>query len=472
MNHQRCNCIQPTTSRRDLLTRAGAGFGALALSVLEQERAAADARPFAARVTHLKPRAKSVIWCFMEGGPSSLDLFDPKPELIRRQGQPLPPSFKRPITAMGVGENPLLPSHRTFKQHGQSGLWVSDWYPHLARHADELCVLRSCWADGLTHVNGVTQMNTGTTLAGRPSLGAWVTYGMGTANQNLPAFVVLLDDKEPVGGPRDWGSGFMPATYQGTQFRTDDTPVLHLNTPAGTSDERQRSKLDFIRQLNERHARGQSDDELDARIAAYELAFRMQAHAPEAIDLSKESEATKQSYGLDDPLTEKFGRNCLLARRLVERGVRFVQLYCGTGSQWDAHTDLEGNHTKMCKVSDQPVAALIADLKQRGMLDDTLVIWGGEFGRTPMSEKTKGRDHNPWGFTTAFAGGGVRAGHAVGATDELGLYAIESKAHVNDIHATILHLLGMDHWKMTYFHAGRHERATVNGGEVVKGMLA
>jgi hypothetical protein len=476
--------VPVVTSRRDLLFRAGMGFGGLALASLlaQEEAAAASQRPTVYPPNggpstqrpraHFTPKVDSVIFLFMEGGPSHLDLFDPKPELQRLAGQPLPPSYGRPITPMGVSDNALLPTKRTFRKYGQSGIDVSDWYPHVAQHADKLCVIRSCWADGLNHVGSVCQMNTGSILAGRPSLGAWVQYGLGTVNSNLPGFVILLDDREPIGGPKNWSAGFMPAGYQGTHFRPDGEPILNLAPPKTLGSEQQRSKLDFVQALNERYGKGREDyTELQARIAAYELAFRMQSEATEAVDLSKETEATKQLYGVDDPATEKFGRNCLLARRLVERGVRFVQLYSGTGSQWDAHANIEANHGKMCRASDKPVAGLLADLHQRGLLDRTLVIWGGEFGRTPMSEKGDGRDHNPYGFTMFLAGGGVKAGQVVGRTDDLGLRAVEDRFHVNDLHATILHLLGMDHLKLTYHHNGRDERATVNGGNVLSKVL-
>jgi uncharacterized protein (DUF1501 family) len=317
-------------------------------------------------------------------------------------------------------------------------------------------------------------MNTGSILAGRPSLGAWVTYGLGSENRNLPGFVVLLDtEKEPPGGSRVWGTGFMPATHQGTRFRSGKDPILHLTPPELISDEQQRSKLDFINQLNRRHlATRLGDDNLEARIAAYELAFRMQAHAPEAVELAQETEQTQKLYGLDNKQTAPFGKNCLLARRLVERGVRFVQLYSGSGSKWDAHSKIEENHTLHCGETDKPIAGLLKDLKQRGLLDETLVIWGGEFGRTPMSEKGDGRDHNPYGFTMWMAGGGVKGGHIVGATDEFGLRAVEDRAHVHDLHATILHLLGLNHERVIYRHQGRPERPTVNEGAVLDGVLA
>jgi hypothetical protein len=405
----------------------------------------------------------------MEGGPSHLDLFDPKPELTRLAGQPMPASFGRPITAMGTASNTLMASKRTWKRHGESGIWVSDWYPHIAEHADELTVIRSCWADGLNHVGSVCQMNTGSILAGRPSLGAWATYGLGTASENLPAFVILTDDKEVVGGPKNWSGGFLPASYQGTLLRGSGPPVIDVAPPPSIGDRQQRSKLDLLLAMNRRYgADKQEDTEIEARLNSYELAYRMQSAAPEAVDLSVETEATKRLYGLDEPATRKFGANCLLARRLVERGVRFVQLYCGSGSGWDAHSDIEGNHSKLCRASDKPIAGLLADLKSRGLLESTLVIWGGEFGRTPFNEKGNGRDHNPWGFTMWLAGGGAPRGKVIGSTDELGLRAVETRAHVHDIHATILHLMGLDHIQLTYVHNGRAERPTVNAGEVIE----
>ena len=457
-------------SRREFFQAAGTGLAGLALSSMLQAEAP---DPLAPKAGHYAPKAKSIIWCFMEGGPSHLDLFDPKPKLDELSGQPMPSSFGKPITAMGTASNTLMGTKRKWKQHGQSGLWVSDWYPHIAQHVDDMAVIRSCWANGLNHVGSVCQMNTGDILAGRPSLGAWAQYGLGTANKNLPAFVVMLDDKEPVGGPKNWSSGFLPATYQGTQFRQGDTPILHLKPPAGIDDNRQRSKLDFLKQLNEKYGADKQDDsELEARIRTYELAFQMQASGPEAVDLTKETEATKKLYGLDEPETQAFGLNCLQARRLVERGVRFVELYCGSGSGWDAHTNMEGNHSKWCRASDKPIAGLMADLKARGMLEDTLVIWGGEFGRTPFNEKGNGRDHNPWGFTMFMAGGGVKGGQAIGTTDEIGLRAVERPCHVHDIHASILHLMGLDHIRLTYMHNGRAERPTIVGGTLIKELFA
>lgn len=471
--------IKPPCSRREFLCRAGGGFGAVALSSLLAAEARAESikidplNPLASRQPHFKARAKSVIFLFMEGGPSHIDLFDPKPALEKLAGQPMPESYGRPITAMGTANNSLMPSKRQWKQHGESGLWVSDWYPHVAQHADDLAVVRSCWADGLNHVGSVCQMNTGDILGGRPSMGAWSSYGLGSANHNLPSFVVMTDGAEPFGGPRNWGAGFLPASFQGTSFRAGDTPIFDLAPPKSISARQQRSKIDLLGKLNEQFAADKAEDtELAARLNSYELAFRMQAAAPEAVDLSKESEATKKLYGIDDEATRKYGTLCLMGRRLVERGVRFVQLYSGAGSAWDAHNDIEDNHGRMCKSSDKPIAALLTDLKARGLLDSTLVVWGGEFGRTPFSEKTKGRDHNPWGFTMWFAGAGVKGGTTIGETDEIGLKAISKRQHVHDIHATILYALGLDNERLTYLHNGREERATINGGIPMSEMFS
>jgi len=463
-------------SRREFLTAAGGGFGALAFASMLQatDKANPDRKVGGGLVMpHHAAKAKAVIFLFMEGGPSHVDLFDPKPELTKQHGNPLPASFGKVITPMGTGGNKLLASKRKFAKHGKAGLDISDWLPHMAKQADELCVLRACKADGLNHVGSVCQMNTGSILAGRASLGSWAVYGMGSENQNLPGFVVLTDGGEVTGGPKNWGTGFMPPTYQGTLFRPGNSPVLNLATPKEVGEERQKAKLDLIGKLNDIHKRERpGDTELDARQAAYELAFKMQAEAPDVVDLSKEDEKTKEAYGLNKKETAEFGHRCLLARRLVERGVRFVEVYCGAGSAWDAHSDLEGNHTKMCLRADQPSAVLIADLKQRGLLDSTLVIWGGEFGRTPMTEGTNGRDHNPYGFTTVFAGGGVKAGYVHGTTDEFGLRCTDGETHVHDLHATILHLLGYDHEKLTYRYNGRDERLTITSGTVAKEVLA
>jgi hypothetical protein len=469
------------TSRREFLLRAGAGFGGLALAALMARDAAgapaarsAANDPLAPRSPHFPARARSVIFCFMDGGPSHIDLFDPKPLLKKMAGKPLPPSFPRPMTAMGsTAYTPLLASTRTFKQHGRSGLWVSDWYPEIARCVDDIAVVRSCRADGQTHVASVCQMNTGNLRPGRPSLGAWALYGLGAACNNLPGFVVLTDsDSDPPGGDHNWGTGFMPATFQGTQFAPGKTPILYADSPAGVTAVRQRAKVDFINQLNKHYAARSGDAEsIEARIAAYELAYRMQSSAPDAVDLSRETVQTQRLYGLDRPETAANGRSCLLARRLVERGVRFVQLYMGSGSRWDAHSDLDKNHAQACLESDRPIAGLLMDLKRRGMLDSTLVVWGGEFGRTPMSESGNGRDHNPFGFTMWMAGGGVKGGITYGTTDDIGLYAVDNPVHVHDIHATILALLGLDHKHLTFLHDGRDERLTETSGHVIETIM-
>jgi hypothetical protein len=466
-------------SRRDMLVRAGGGFGAIALAgMLADDLSAADvasaSAPADARFAGRAGRAKSVIFLFMEGGPSHLDLTDPKPALQKLAGKPLPETFGRVITAMGEFDSPVLADQRQWRRHGESGLWFSDWIPHIATHADDIAVIRSVWTNGINHSGGVCQMNTGTQFAGRPSLGAWVTYGLGTHNQNLPAFVVMQDRKGTVvNGPRNWGSGFMPAVYQGTAMQVEGEPFRNLGRPDHVEARQQRMELDFLATLNRRHADTRRDNtELEARIRSYELAYQMQAHAPEAVDLSQETAETRQLYGLDNEHTAAYGRNCLLARRFVERGVRFVQCYHGAGSKWDAHKGIEANHTTMCRAMDQPVAALLTDLKRRGLLEQTLVVWGGEFGRTPMSEKGDGRDHNPTGFTMWMAGGGVRAGYAYGTTDEVGLHAVEDRLHVHDVHSTILALLGVDHRKLVYSHKGRLERIDQNEGRVYRKILA
>ncbi len=455
-------------SRREFLTQSGAGFGALALAAMQAETnaLAAATNPSQTPAPHHPPTAKNVIFLFMEGGPSHIDTFDPKPELNRLAGQHLPDSFGTVLTAMGEFHSPLLESKRKWKQHGESGTWVSDWLPHTAKCVDDIAVIRSCWTDGNSHSAGVCQMNTCSMLGGRPSLGSWVTYGLGTENQNLPAFVVMQDGRGAVvNGPRNWSAGFMPATYQGIHLSEGSQPIGNLNTPEGISPKVQKGKLDLLNSLNQSFANDYpQQSELEARIRSYELAFRMQAAAPEAIDLSQENEATQALYGMDQKETASYGRQCLLARRLVERGVRFVQLYHGAGSRWDAHSGIESNHTQLCKAMDKPVAGLLKDLKQRGLLDQTLVVWGGEFGRTPMSEQGNGRDHNPTGFSMWMAGGGVKGGQVIGSTDELGLRAVEDRLHVHDLHASILHLLGLSNMQLTYNYNGRPERPTINEG--------
>ncbi|MGV3663474.1 MAG: DUF1501 domain-containing protein [Prosthecobacter sp.] len=465
-----CHRYDIPSSRREFLGRAGAGFGAVALAAMMNESPAGAApAPMSAAMTKIPSRlgkAKSVIFCFMEGGPSHLDTFDPKPLLNKMHGEKLPASFKPPVLAMGESDAPLMESKRSWKQHGQSGLWVSDWFENVARHADDLAVIHSCTSDGINHAGGVCQMNTGSIFGGRPSLGAWVNYGLGSENHDLPGFVVIKDSEGTVvNGVRNWGSGFMPAVHQGVEFTSEGVPIKYLDNPKGSTQQQQRDKLDLLASLNRDYGATRTDNtELEARIRAYELAYTMQAEAPVAVDLEKESASTRALYGMDQPETAVYGRNCLLARRLVERGVRFVQLYSGAGSKWDSHSKLEENHSRLCRAVDKPIAGLLSDLKQRGLLDETLVIWGGEFGRTPMSEQGGGRDHNPNGFTMWMAGGGVKGGQVIGATDELGLYAIEDKMHVHDIHSTILHLLGVDHTQLVYHHKGRPERIDQNEG--------
>lgn len=459
-------------SRRNFLATAGAGFGSVALSALTGENLVAGTA--SAKVPHHFGKAKNVIFLFMEGGPSHLDLFDPKPLLRELAGQKLPDSFETPVTAAGEVNSPLLADQRKWAQHGESGLWISDWLPNHSRIADELCVIRSCVTDGINHAGGVCQMNTGAIFAGRPSLGSWVSYGLGSESRNLPDFVVIKDSNSMVvNGVNAWGSGFIPSTHQGVLLETNGAPISNLNNPKSVSTEVQKQKLAFLDDMNRSHlATRSSHSDLEARIKSYELAFRMQAHAPEAINLEEESEATKALFGLDNDETKAYGKNCLLARRLVERGVRFIQLYHGAGSKWDAHSGIEGNHSKLCRSMDQPVVGLITDLKQRGLLDETLVVWGGEFGRTPMSEKGTGRDHNTTGFTMWMAGGGVKGGQTIGATDDLGLYATEDKLHVHDLHATIMALMGLDHTQVVFPHKGRPERVDLNEGHVHQGIVS
>ncbi len=471
-------------SRRAFLRRAGGGFGMLALAGLldRQSLLAAEAftqtpaetaNPLAPRAPHFLPRARSVIFLFMSGGPSHVDLFDPKPDLIRLAGQPIPESFGAFKTRRAVAKNKLLAPCRPFAPHGQCGMEISAFLPHIAGCADDLCLLRGCYGDSVTHPESVYLMNTGTILMGKPSLGSWAAYGLGTENQNMPAFVVMPDPTGWVkGGAPAWGNGFLPATYQGTILRGGESPILNLNTPKGVSDGQQEATVNLINQLNRESPHTAEDAELTARIAAYELAFRMQAHAPELVEVSRETPATRKLYGLENSTTAEFGLRCLLARRMVERGVRFVQLYCGDTNGWDGHSDVEGNHAKLCAQSDLPIAGLLKDLKLRGLLDSTLVIWGGEFGRMPMSEGSNGRDHNPHGFSMWLAGGGIKGGRIIGATDAVGLRAQDDKTHVHDIHATILHLLGMDHTRLTYRHNGRDERLTDVAGQVIHKALA
>ncbi len=467
-----------TPNRRDFLLNAGGGLGAIALaSLLAGEGLAAEKPaddPLAAKAPHFPARAKRVIYLFMHGGPSHMDLFDKKPDLIKYAGQPLPESFGQVMTRRKVAKNPLMAPVKPFRQHGESGLELSDFLPHLAKCADDLCVLKSCHGDSVNHPQSVYQMNTGSILMGKPSLGSWVSYGLGTENRNMPAFVVLPDPGGGVkGGPPAWGSGFLPATYQGTTMRAGENPILNLKPQPGVGPAQQQATLDLVRQFNAEHlAQRDFDGELAARVNAYELAYRMQSAAPELVDLGRESRETQKLYGIGEKDTHEFGVRCLLARRMIERDVRFVQVYSGDTNGWDAHKSVLDNHGTFCRRTDKPVAGLLQDLKDRGLLKDTLVIWGGEFGRMPMSEQGTGRDHNPWGYTVWMAGGGVKGGIAYGATDAIGLRAAENPVHIHDLHATILHLLGLNHKWLTFFHNGRDERLTDVAGNVVKDILA
>jgi hypothetical protein len=463
-------------SRREFFTRAGSGLAAMALAAMvEEEKAkAAVSDPLSAKQPHHAPTAKSVIFLFMEGGPSHVDLFDYKPALIKMDGQPIPDSIGKPkLTAQGTQNNTLMAPKRVWKQRGESGMWVSDWYENAGAFVDEMSIVRSCWTDGINHVGSVCEMNTGSILAGRPSLGAWSTYGLGTANKNLPTFVVMTDDKDPLGGANNWSSGFLPAVYQGTQFRRGETPILDLKPPAAISDEQERNELGLLRSLNEIWSRDKSDDsELDARIRSYELAYQMQSAGAEAVDLSRETAETRSLYGLDDPATAVYGGNCLMARRLVERGVRFVQLYHGgLGIQnvdtWDAHTDLKDNHSRHAAEVDRPIAGLLTDLKSSGLMDSTLVVWQGEFGRMPISQRGVGRDHNPGAMSIWMAGARIRGGQVIGSSDEFGYKAEEQPITIHDLHASILNLMGMDHTRLTYRFNGRDMRLTDVYGDLI-----
>lgn len=460
-------------SRRRLLQSAG-GLGGLALaSLIRADSARVNANSEAA----LKPpRVKRVIWLFMHGGPSHVDLFDPKPDLNKLAGQPLPDSFGEVSTRRKVATNPLLAPVKPFRNWGQSGLPISDFLPETAQRADDLCVIRSLHGDSVNHPQSVYQMNTGSILMGRPSVGSWVAYGLGTENSNLPAFVVLPDPSGGLkGGPPAWGSGFLPATYQGVTMRPGAQPILNLQPPAVLANAGNRRTLDLVQRLNREHlAARDHDDELSARINAYELAFRMQMSAPELVELNSEAAGTLRLYGVDRPATREFGTRCLLARRMLERGVRFVQVYSGDTNGWDAHSDVLQNHTTMCGATDLPVAGLLRDLKQRGLWEDTLVIWGGEFGRMPMSESGSGRDHNPWGYSVWLAGGGVKGGMAYGATDAVGLRAEVNPVHIRNLHATILHLMGIDPNALAFLHNGLEERliGPTNDVEIVREILS
>jgi hypothetical protein len=472
-------------TRREFLWQVGGGFAGLALIDLLSRgghfagRAGAQAvSPLAPREPHFPARAKHAIFLFMNGGPSQVDTFDPKPALTRWHGTPY--RGDTPIGSNGRPVGHLMQTPFTFRRHGQSGLEISSLYPNVARHADDLCVIRSMHTDTAAHASGCLQMNTGNVQIGRPSLGAWLSYGLGTLNDSLPSFVVMTDPRGgPIGSASNWTAGYMPAAYQGTLFRSQGSPLIDLATPAGTGPRTQRHALDLLGELNREHlAARPGDSELAARIESYELAFRMQTTAGQVVDVEREDIRTRAMYGLDHPLTADFGRKCLIARRLVDSGVRFVQLYSGGGhleDTWDGHSDCIANHRLHAGETDRPIAALITDLKRTGLWDETLLIWGGEFGRTPTSEGLgrPGRDHNPFGFSMWLAGAGVRGGQTIGATDEVGFRAAEEPAHVSDLHATILHLMGLDHQLLTYFYQGLDQRLTgVERRRVIEKALA
>ncbi len=466
-------------TRREFVWEMGGGFAGLALTSLLTadgffaKHAAGSESP---KKQHFPAKAKSVIFLMMNGGPSQVDTFDHKPLLEKHANQPLP-ADKKYINSGGRKVGFLTPSFRKFRPGGQSGLMISDFFPKVREHADSLAVIRSCHTDSHAHGSALVQMNTGKTFIGRPSLGSWAVYGLGTANRDLPGYVVLMDKRGgPISGQPNWSNGFMSSDYSGTLFRPAGDPILDLRGPH--SAKVQREQLDLLAKLNQEHLDARpGGKELAGRIESYELAYRMQSAAPEAVDLTKETRKTLDLYGVGKQPTDEFGRNCVIARRLVERGVRFVQLYSGGGhleDTWDAHQSIEKNHGQHAGEVDQPIAALLTDLKARGLLDSTLVIWGGEFGRMPFCEGKgePGRNHNPYGFSMWLAGGGAKGGTAYGATDELGFEAVENKVHLHDLHATILALLGLDHEKLTYFHGGRNERLTDVFGKVVRDVIA
>jgi len=462
-------------SRRQALKRFANGFGVLGLAdLMARDAMASSASSVLNAAPMFAPRAKSVIFLFMAGGPSHVDLFDPKPQLIANNGKPLP--FAMP-TLVRTKTGNLMGSKFKFKPQGQCGTPVSELLPHIGSCVDDICVIRSMVADNINHNGACLQMNTGEQTFSRPSLGSWLLYGLGSENQNLPGFVVLSPAQPAQGAPL-WSSSFLPASYQGTLVADMKHPIADLaNADMGATA--QRKQLDALRQLNEIHrSTREEDSRLSARIASFELAFRMQSEAPEAFDIAGESKATRELYGVDTPVTDIFGRQCLLARRLVERGVRMVQVYHTQTSHrsscqlWDQHGNLHVELPNNCAATDQPVAALLKDLKSRGLLDETLVVWGGEFGRTPTAENGDGREHHPFGFTMWLAGGGIKGGIVHGATDDFGWHAVQDKVHVHDLHATILHLMGMDHEKLTYRYSGRDYRLTDVSGTVVKSIIA
>ena len=464
------NFLRPRT-RREMLRDGANGFGMLALAALmgEQARAAAP-NPLAPRLPHFPARAKRVIFLFMHGGPSQVDTFDPKPALTRDNGKPFP--GEKPRVVFGQTGN-LLKSPWEFKQYGQSGIPVSELFPNVAQHVDDMCILRSLHADNTAHGGALLQLHTGSDTFVRPSMGSWLTYGLGTENQNLPGFITICPTLGH-GGVSNWSSAFLPAAYQGTPIGTAETPAekagISYIKSADPAD-LQRMQLDLMKGMNEEQIKHMGHDpQLEGRINAFELAFRMQTEAPELMDLSKESKATLDLYGIGTKETDNFGRQCLLARRFSEKGVRFMQV--SHSYKWDQHGELRSGHTRNAKEVDKPIAGLLADLKGRGLLKDTLVVWGGEFGRTPVAQGTDGRDHNPHGFTMWMAGGGVKPGFIYGATDDWGYYATVDKMHMHDLHATILHLMGLDHTRLTYQYAGRPFRLTDVAGVVADKIIA
>jgi hypothetical protein len=478
-------------SRRDFLFQSGGGMSGLALAhLLNQDgllaatvnSAACDSKPvgynpYAPKKPHFPARAKSVISLFMSGGVSHIDTFDPKPALEKYAGQPL--TGKGEVVVRQGHPGPLMPSPFKFRKYGQSGMDVSELFPTIAQHVDDLAFLRSVYGKSNDHVQATYELNTGKIQMGLPSVGSWVTYGLGSENQSLPAFVVIYDARGgPLGGPANWSAGFMPAAYQGTIFRSAGDPIIDLKPPADVTPEQQRDRLNLLAKLNEMDLESYpGSSELAARISSYELAYRMQGCAPEAVDVNRESEATRKLYGMDDKTTEPFGRQCLMARRLVERGVRFVQLYHGgLGVQnldtWDAHNDVKENHTRHAAEVDRPIAGLLTDLKARGLLDTTLVTWHGEFGRMPISQKGVGRDHTPGAMTVWMAGARIKGGQAIGTSDEFGYKAEQQPIAVHDLHATMLHLLGMDHTKLTYLFNGRNMRLTDVYGELIPQIVS
>ncbi len=469
--HQSCGRYLRPATRRQFLARSGAGLGLMALGdlLLSQTPAADGEQPpaggMAPRPPHYSPSAKSVIWLFMEGAPSAVDLFDPKPELDRSDGKRIE------INVFNGNPGPLMKSPFRFQRYGECGAWVCEKYQNVARHMDEIALVKSCFTESNDHVPALYQMNTGVARAGLPTAGAWVTYGLGSENRNLPGFVVLGNNQGIKGGPLNWSAGFLPTGYQGTLFRPEGSPILNLQRPRKVAREDQRAQLDLLGKLNRGHLDAHAGEpDLTARIESFELAYRMQMEAVDLTDFARETAETQALYGLNETTSRSFGRKCLLARRLVERGVRFVQVY--SDGEWDAHSDLKGNHTGHCAATDQPIHALLTDLKRRGLLDSTLVIWGGEFGRMPVSQGSGGRDHNPRGFLIWMAGAGIRGGASYGETDEIGYRASVDPVTVHDLHATMLHLLGIDHERLTYLHNGRRFRLTDVAGNVLTKILA